>query len=264
MNHDSDAVCPRCHEATAASDDRFSAWCQECDWNLDPVGGIDLSPGRTRELARHVGAFDRISAFGPAAASPNVALYGALALASAVNLLTLALVGTGAWLLLVGTWPERILGAVELLTASVLRPRPGKLPEHTLDRASAPMLHEVTRRISAELGTEPVDLIAFDSHYGSRSVTVTAGMRRRRVLVLGLPLWETVTTDQRLALLACELSKAAVGRRRSARWIQTAWTPSPAGTTSSAPLPKEGVRCTAARSFPSADRSPAISPTRGK
>jgi hypothetical protein len=175
---------------------------------------------RRRTLARHERIFDRAYTGGTGAAPPNAALYGAVAIATAVNLVTVALVGTGAWLLVAGTWPERILGALELLVALVLLPRLGQAPKHTLDRAAAPTLYAVTERITAGLDTQPVDLIAVDSRYGSGSATV--GLRRRRVLVLGLPLWETLTIDQRLALLGYELGHAAGGGRRSARWIQIA------------------------------------------
>jgi len=164
--------------------------------------------------------FHRVSAGGSGTAPASAALCGAFALATVVNLITVALAGTGVWLLVTGTWPQRILGAVELLIALALRPRPRRAPRHTLDRATAPTLYAVTGRVAAELGTRPPDLIAVDARYGSGSLTV--GARRRRVLVLGLPLWETLTPDERLALLGHELARTAGGGGRGARWIDTA------------------------------------------
>ncbi|MFJ7900941.1 M48 family metallopeptidase [Streptomyces sp. NPDC096198] len=201
-------------------DPRFSAWCPACNWNLDPSGGDGPRKGTARARDRQERLLERAPAAGPGDAPGNAALYGALALATAVNLLTIALLGSGVWLLATGTVPEKVLGAVALLLAVAARPRPGRMPEHTVDRAAAPTLYTVAERTAAGLGTRPVDFIAVDSRYGSGRLTV--GLRRRRVLVLGLPLWDVLTADQRLALLANGLAHASGGGRRSARWIQAA------------------------------------------
>jgi hypothetical protein len=106
------------------------------------------------------------------------------------------------------------------MLAVVLRPRFERMPKHTLDRSAAPGLYALMERVCAELGTRPVDVIAVDSRYGSGCTRV--GLRRRRVLVLGLPLWETLTTDQRLALLGHDLGCVSAEETLSAAWIRTA------------------------------------------
>ncbi|WP_285565220.1 M48 family metallopeptidase [Streptomyces sp. RTGN2] len=173
-----------------------------------------------RAAARHEAAFRRTAARGPDRSPRNAALLAALVLATAVNLTTVALVATGTWLLIDGTLPEKALGVVELLAALMLFPRPGQPPRHTADRTNAPALHALVQRISAELGCRPPDLIAFDARYGARWDAV--GLRRRRVLVLGLPLWESLTAGQRIALLVHELAHAADEGRPHARWIRSA------------------------------------------
>ncbi|MEE1749408.1 M48 family metallopeptidase [Streptomyces sp. JV184] len=219
MKDDSDANCPQCDAVLTTPDDRFSTWCAACDWNVDPLGR-EGPKSRARELARHASVFRRTMADGPDVAPSGAAAYGALVLATAVNLATAALVVTGVWLLFTGTLPQRVLGAVELLAAVLLFPRPARPPRHTAGPATAPALHAIVGRICAELGTRPPDLIAFDAGYGSRWTAV--GRRRRRALVLGLPLWETLTTDQRLALLVRELAHVADERLPRARWIRSA------------------------------------------
>ncbi|GAA2420585.1 hypothetical protein GCM10010433_20330 [Streptomyces pulveraceus] len=220
MKDDSDAHCPRCDAVLTTPDDRFSTWCAACDWNVDPLGPIGLTRSRGRELARQERVFRRTVVDGPDVAPPGAAAYGALVLAGAVNLATAALVVTGVWLLFTGTVPQRILGAVELLAAVPLFPRPARPPRHTAGPATAPALHAIVGRISTELGTRPPDLIAFDTGYGARWAAV--GWRRRRVLVLGLPLWEALAADERLALLVRELAHAADEGQSRARWIRSA------------------------------------------
>ncbi|MEU4090544.1 hypothetical protein [Streptomyces aureus] len=88
-----------------------------------------------------------------------------------------------------------------------------------MDRAAAPVLHALVDRVAAVTGIRRVEAIAVDHGYGSRCVRV--GLRRRRVLILGLPLWEVLTTDQHVALLAHDLGRST-GNGLSTAWIETA------------------------------------------
>ncbi|MEU7561860.1 M48 family metallopeptidase [Streptomyces eurythermus] len=220
MDESVDLTCPRCQVALWVPDNRFSIWCPACDWNLDPLGGVGSKQHRTRDLAHHDRMFNRALAGGTGGKRPSSAWLGAVVLAGAVNLVTLALAGTGVWLLVAGNWPERIMAVTELVIVLVLRPRLGRMPRHTLDRSTAPRLYALAERAAAELGTRPVDVIAVDERYGSGCTK--AGLRRRRVLILGLPLWEALTMDQRLALLGHDLGRLSTGKSLSAAWIQTA------------------------------------------
>ncbi|MEV8454605.1 M48 family metallopeptidase [Streptomyces sp. NPDC052095] len=220
MTDDSDALCPRCHTALPTADDRFSSWCPACDWNVDPAGPVTVSRGTSRELARHERLYRRTAEHGTDTPPRSAARYVAFAFATAVNLVTAALAVTGVWLLATGTRPQQVLGAIELLAAFMLFPRPGRPPRHTVDPATAPALHALVARIGAEVSTRPPDLIAFDTRYGAHWASV--GLRRRRALVLGLPLWETLTDDQRLALLVHKLAHAADERRPHARSVRSA------------------------------------------
>ncbi|MFE3946427.1 hypothetical protein ACFXPV_31930 [Streptomyces sp. NPDC059118] len=90
MKDDSDANCPRCDAVLTTPDDRFSTWCAARDWNVDPLGPVDVTKSRDHELAHHDGVFRRTAADGPDIAPPGAAAYGALVLATAVNLATVA------------------------------------------------------------------------------------------------------------------------------------------------------------------------------
>ncbi|PWI43210.1 hypothetical protein CK485_13600 [Streptomyces sp. ICBB 8177] len=200
-------------------------WCPDCDWNVDPTGTLAaLTPPerarRAKQLARQEQALERMPRDGAPGQSWSASACAALALATVVNLITIALAGTGLWLLVAGTWPQRVLGALEVALAVVLRPRRPRVPRHTLDRAEAPALHAVIGRVAAELGSRPVDLVAVDTRFGSAYTVL--GPRRRGVLILGLPLWEALSPDQRLALIARELARDAAPGRGSTRWTAVA------------------------------------------
>jgi ribosomal protein L37AE/L43A len=98
-----DLACPQCHVTLPVADNQFSVWCQACDWNVDPLAGAGTAPHKARDLAHHNRMFHRVLADGTGAVRPGIAWYGAIALAGAVNLATVALVVTGLWLLVTGT-----------------------------------------------------------------------------------------------------------------------------------------------------------------
>jgi hypothetical protein len=111
---------------------------------------------------------------------------------------------------------------VLLLIVTVLRPRLGRLPRGAavVDRARAPRLYGLIDRVAAEAGTRGVDVIVLD---GVTNASVSEyGPRRRRMLRLGLPLWHTLTPQQRVALLGHELGHYANGDHRHGLVVGTA------------------------------------------
>ncbi len=221
MDHDQDPACPRCRQRLPELDSRFSVWCPACDWNVDPLADSgDSGRGGARTEERQERILRRVLSRGTRKAWSCPPLWAAFVLATAVNLVTVALTVAGVWLVAAGAnWPQRLAGGLALVLALVLRPRPGKMPKHAVNRSAAPVLHALVDRVAAVTGIRRVDAIAVDQGYGSRCVRV--GLRRRRVLVLGLPLWEVLTGDQRLALLGHDLGRSA-GTGLSTAWIETA------------------------------------------
>ncbi|NED82958.1 M48 family metalloprotease, partial [Streptomyces sp. SID11233] len=67
----------------------------------------------------------------------------------------------------------------------------------------------------AAVGTRGVDLIAIDGEVNASAMRY--GVRGRMLLTLGLPLWESLGPEQRLALLGHELAHHAHGDTRHGR-----------------------------------------------
>jgi Zn-dependent protease with chaperone function len=136
--------------------------------------------------------------------------------ARSVTLVTAILVHVPALILLVGavalvwfTGHEPVTVAIAILLfiiAVVMRPRLGNLPRQSpvLARSNAPTLFGLTDDISRCLKARGIDWIAFDLDYncGTRLV----GLRRRRLIVIGLPLWVTLSNPERVAVLAHEIA----------------------------------------------------------
>ncbi|WP_307865384.1 M48 family metallopeptidase [Streptomyces montanisoli] len=139
----------------------------------------------------------------------------AYAVALCVHALTLALL-VGGVLLLVYGWGivMPVAGVLMLGFAWLLRPRFGRLPddEPVLHRAEAPRLFALVDEVAAVAGTRGVDAIVVTAEVNA-SVT-TYGVRGRRLLSIGLGLWEITTPGQRVALLGHELGHYANGDSR--------------------------------------------------
>ncbi|GJF24968.1 M48 family metallopeptidase [Streptomyces sp. HO565] len=219
--------CPECG-TEIRGDSRFTVWCAACDWNVDPEepqpdqGRLDRAE---RALARRHGEqlLTEILSGQDARPRRDASAVTATALALTVHGITVALAVGGVWSVVAG-WGGvgMVAGLVLLALAWVLAPRVGRLPDDrpVLLRADAPELFALVDEVARAVGTRGVDAIAVD---GSINAAVTTyGVRARRLLVLGMPLWEVLTPEERIALLGHELAHYANGDTRNGLVVGTA------------------------------------------
>lgn len=221
-------TCPECG-VEIRTDSRFTTWCVACDWNVDPAGPKEPT-GRLdrarRVLAQRHGEklLAEVTARGTLRAGRDVSTVLAHLVAAAVHGVTVVLVAAGAWCV-VGGWggPAMVPGLLFLGLAWTLRPRLLQLPEDEflLRRAEAPALYELLDEIARLTDTRSVDVVAVNAKL-TASVT-TCGVRGQRLLSLGLPMWETLPPQQRVALLGHELGHHSNGDTRRGLIVGTAF-----------------------------------------
>ncbi|GHE80594.1 hypothetical protein GCM10014715_39880 [Streptomyces spiralis] len=220
--------CPECG-AEIRADSRYVAWCAACDWNVDPETPHQernrLDRAR-RALSRRHGEklLAEVTADGSLRARRDASSLLAFAITLAVHGVTVALAFGGVWWLVrewggVGMVPGLLLLAV----AWSLRPRAARLPKAdlALHRGDAPELYALADEVARVVGTRGVDEVRVDANVNA-SVMVH-GVRGRRVLTLGLPLWEILTAQQRIALLGHELAHYSNGDTRQGLVVSTAY-----------------------------------------
>jgi heat shock protein HtpX len=217
-------ICPRCRTAAVTARDA-TPWCPSCEWNLDHFEPARRPPElgwRWVDRATHrvawrltAGQFTKL-ADGPLARR-GVSPARAVTLTVAVLLLLFValLAGAGCWLILYDFPRFTILPGVALLGLAVaLRPRFGGMDEeaHFLDRDEAPELWSLVDRIAAHTGAPAPHFVGLD--YSLGAYTTTVGLRRRRILCLGGPLWSVLDPQERVALVGHELGHFVNGDLR--------------------------------------------------
>jgi Zn-dependent protease with chaperone function len=120
-------------------------------------------------------------------------------------LLTVALVVTAVTVSVVSpVFPVFVLSLLLLAVAFLIRPRFGRMPKGALllTRTDAPELYRLLDRVADEVGARRVDVIAIDRFFNASYAAV--GLRRRRVVTIGLPLWNALSPEERISVLGHE------------------------------------------------------------
>ncbi|WLS48388.1 M48 family metalloprotease [Micromonospora profundi] len=211
-------------------------WCPRCEWNLDTYDPVrrEREFGWTwvdrwtyrmafrttgRQFAQLVGRPLGANGSGRARALTAVA---SLVLVAAV----LALAITGVWLIVAFPFPNLAIlpGVAMVCLAVALRPRFGRLdPElEVLSRDQAPELFALIGEVSTAVGAPVPDVVGVSDDINAYAGAV--GLRRRKVLCLGLPLWGSLTAGERVALLGHELGHFVNGDPRRGLLTQPAFT----------------------------------------
>lgn len=215
--------CPDCG-ARITTDPRFSAWCEACDWNVDPLAKDEQlgrlarwRRARSNRLATEV--HERVLREG-ATTSPRLVVLAMLS-AVPVHLLTVALVAADVWLAVSSSVPGYLrIGAAVILTGVLaeITPRWTRVPrgDRVLTPERAPASFAVLATVAEAAGTRPPDLLTVESNANASLGIV--GVRRRRVIVIGMLLWNALSPEQKVAVLAHEFGHD-VNRDHRRRWL---------------------------------------------
>ncbi|BCY05737.1 M48 family metallopeptidase [Actinoplanes sp. L3-i22] len=226
--------CPKCSAATI-SKGTAEPWCPDCEWNLDRFEAQNRRPEigwrwvdrRLFRAAYWLTERQHAELTGEPVAARSASAARIVTVAVSVLLLAAvaALLVTGIWLLLYDFFtPVNLIGALMIAVAVFLRPRLGGLDGRAerLDRGTAPTLFAVIERVAGAVGAPTPDVVLLDAE--RNAYTSTIGLRRRRVLCLGAPLWAVLDPQERVALLGHELGHFVNGDVRRGLVTQAART----------------------------------------
>lgn len=228
-------ACPGCGTTTTSVREAVP-WCPGCEWNLDAYDPrrrerefgwtwVDRWTHRLafratgRQFRQLVG---RPLGDGGSNRARTLTAVASLLLIAAV----LALAVVGAWLIVAFPFPNLaiLLGVAMVGLAVALRPRFGRVdPDlEVLSRDRAPELFGLIDEVAAAIGAPAPDVVGVDGD--SNAYANAVGLRRRKVLGLGLPLWGSLPAGERVALLGHELGHFVNGDPRRGLLTQPAFT----------------------------------------
>lgn len=214
-------LCPNCQNKIPFNKE-FVSWCDACDWNLkphqpaSPRNIFELNYSRlSKKLSTKL--YNDMLKSNPALAQQPAGLsrFLVLALATSVHMLNVTMALLGGFLIWI-TWPSAlaiVLGLVFILTAWFIRPRPAKVnQDNVLARANYPELYNLVDQVATSMQTSSVDFIKVNEHF---NVSIAEyGWRkseRKKVLYIGLPLFNILTEQEQIALIAHELGHCISG-----------------------------------------------------
>ena len=206
-------ACPDCSTGVGV-DPAWPMWCEACGWNVDPDPPPE--PTRPRAAVRLAAArlqvletYDEVmSSRGDLHPRWDRPVVRCTAIALAVHLVSLSVLAACCWWLWV-VWPRPIgvaLALVGVVIAWGFRPRLGRVSRKAvrLGRADAPHLYGLLDQLSTTLSAGRVHTVVVTMDVNASFGKI--GFGRRRLLVLGLPLWEALGPSGSVALLAHELA----------------------------------------------------------
>ncbi|MGW5672448.1 M48 family metalloprotease [Micromonospora sp. NPDC003776] len=228
-------ACPECGAATVSIREAMP-WCAGCEWNLDgydrtrqlPEFGWAWVDRSTHRLAARLTRRQYASLVDRPLAPAGWGLAGAVTVGVSLLLLlgVSGLAAVGVWLVFAYPFPNFavVFGLALIGLAVALRPRFGRIPQdvEVLTRGEAPELHALVEEVAAAIGAPVPHVIGVDADINARAGSV--GLRRRRVLCLGLPLWGALDGQARVALLGHELGHFVNGDVRRGPVTQPALT----------------------------------------
>lgn len=218
-------TCPQCGTAIPVLPG-YITWCEQCNWNLIPQNQRERQ-SLWGALSGKLGAWQSHYLFQRLLRAKRVEqqffLTPFLVSGSAVVIhfipVAVALMGIG---LLYYAFSQLVLpmnlvfflvGAVFLLMAWQTRPQFPPLPS-TINPRTYPQLYQLVAQISEALQLPPIHGIAVNASFETFVGEYT--WKRWRILHLGLPLWDTLVPQERIALLANTLARGGTNEHNRA------------------------------------------------
>ncbi|MCP4937003.1 MAG: M48 family metalloprotease [bacterium] len=209
--------CPDCGKQNPI-EKPFQNWCENCGWGV--VQAVSDKDANLLEkiylkLGKRQGAklFDTLVSRMPEQLKPSwsFSYLLTLALSSTVHLLTGAMIVLGFYLITL-EWPNFLLillGCTAFGLVWLLRPRVPRVPDNRVSPKDFPVFFRVINEMNEKLGGRPIDYLVINEEFNASFSF--AGWSRHPVLTIGLPLWNVLDHEERLAVIAHELSHGVNG-----------------------------------------------------
>ncbi|WP_171686999.1 M48 family metalloprotease [Paenibacillus planticolens] len=221
-------ICPECEE-TIPVHQGFITWCDKCEWNVKAdhkKGNPKNAFERTYlQVGEKMGSdlLQGLIQKGSLRTSFSWLRLFTYLVASVIHLFSLFLFISG--LLLVVFYYQEIiillLGCLLLVFSWAARPRFHQLREKPLTRDAFPALYRVMDDMAKVMGSEKVHGVVINEQFNASYREI--GLRRKKIITLGLPLLEILDEKELSALIAHELAHGINGDQNRSYWVGSAF-----------------------------------------
>jgi Zn-dependent protease with chaperone function len=210
LNDNNYTKCPNCGKNIPYSKE-YATWCDSCEWNLQPskppnpknvFEKIDLLLGK--RYSRKI--FDDICSKSTFTPKFTVTMAAAYILALFVHSITLLAVFAGILIMSYGL-PNKasiVMGLIPIFIAVYLLPKPNKKPKGIISREDYSELYGLVDDIANKIGAKKVNGLVIDDKFNA--FYTKYGLFNKSVIGIGLPLFNILSDDERVFLLAHELA----------------------------------------------------------
>ena len=220
-------ACPECGESLPV-DTGFRNWCQQCGWNreYDNSSRDSDDEGWYDKLSRRIGddLFHKLanSTHDKLRSRITVSKLGAFLFAGVIHLITVGVFAAGIWLIYVDwfNWFLSLIGGFLILMAWALFPRPSPVSYEPISIEDAPALYATTKKVAELLQAPEINLICITPEVNA--FVSRFGWKHTPYMGIGAPLWLNLNKEQKLALIAHELSHQVNNDVARGIWVGSA------------------------------------------
>lgn len=220
--------CPNC-QALLPVYEGYQTWCEQCNWNLHippppPWESLSDRLYRTISLKSSQFLFANVQTGNSLTRRLTWAKMLAYAIAVGIHGFTILFFLLGLWLAFFALPSARLLGVIISLPCFgivwILLPRMPNSKSHPLPRQQFPTLYGISDQIARDLGSPPIDDILYDLNFNAAFGQF--GWRRKRCMILGIPLLAVLNGQEFVALMSHELAHGVNGDPNRGLVLRTA------------------------------------------
>ncbi|WP_405158431.1 hypothetical protein [Paenibacillus sp. FSL H8-0283] len=211
LYHTEQEHCPECGHQMEVNPG-YMTWCEKCNWNIYGEGdqGREFISEKLNNETREQSSDPLLKEFKYSInreipfTKKSIFTY---LIALLVHSSTLAILGlaiyffstTSSWLFVLGI-------ALVLLWITIILPYRKRLPGRIIRRDEFPELYGMIDEIGERMNVPPVDMILINEEYNGYVLHLK---RKKRAIVLGIPLFAALTLEEKVAAISHQMSQLA-------------------------------------------------------
>lgn len=208
--------CPKCGSEIEITEG-YVQWCEHCLWNLKPdankISKDNVVNSIYKKLGKRLGKELFQSMVKSNSLKPGMTLSKLFAYLISCAVFSISIINIVLIIYLLTNFSINVIIVVLCLFLSGMAiaafPRIGKVPQNILSRTEFPALYKLADSITKASGSEEIYGIVIDGKFNASYTEV--GLKRRKIIYIGLPLYYILDDEEKVALLSHEIAHGING-----------------------------------------------------